>query len=139
MHENLPYRATKWLAAIALATWARVPGLVQTLILFMALDFLTGVLAAVVRKGVSSDDSFRGLAKKALVLILVGTSHIASDTLHLGVDFGSVVALAYIANEIISITENCARAGVPIPAPLLDVLSKFKAKTKTRSSEDLKA
>lgn len=138
MESNLFYRSVKWLAALIFATWTSIPHLVQLLIVFMALDLATGILVAIIKKEVSSDVSFGGVAKKALVLILVGMSHIASDTLHTGVDLGSVVALAYCANEVISITENCARAGIPIPGPLVDILAKFKGKTKTQAPEDLK-
>ena len=118
----------KWLCLTALVYWAKVPYLVQILVAFMALDMVTGLLAAFVRKEICSEIGARGVAKKVLMLILVAVAHVISDKdpLHLGIDLGNVVALGYLANEVISIVENCAWAGIPVPGPLVDALMKFK-------------
>jgi len=125
MNDNLLFRGVKWGGAVAVSGWAQIPYLVQILIVFMAFDMATGILAAFIRKEVSSDASLRGVAKKTMLLMMVAVAHIASKPLGLGLDLGSVIAIAYVANELISIVENCARAGVPVPQPLLDALSKF--------------
>jgi toxin secretion/phage lysis holin len=132
--DNVAPRAGKWTVAIVAAFWLKIPYMVKLLLGMMALDMVTGLLASFIRKETSSESGARGLAKKALVLILVGVSHIVSDPLHLGVDLGSAVALAYMFNELISIIENAARAGVPIPGPLIDVLRKFKGIPKISST-----
>ena len=126
--HDFVYRIGKWTAATAVGTWAQIPGMVKLLLLFMLLDMLTGILSAFVQKSLCSQDGARGVAKKALILILVGTAHLASDQFHLGLDLGSAVSFAYMVNELVSIVENCAHAGIPIPGQLLDALAKFKPK-----------
>jgi phage-related holin len=84
------------------------------------------------------------LARKSLTLLLVATGSFMSHSMHLGIDVGSTVAMAFAANELISITENCARAGVPIPESLLIVVVRAKklagrSKTPAEVEEELSA
>ena len=120
----------KWLGATVIGTitalWVSLPTAVWYLLLFMALDYLTGIIAGYKKKNLSSDVGLEGLKKKALVLILVGTAHGVSHAAELGYDLGAGVALAYTVNEVISIVENCARADVWVPPVLLDALAKMK-------------
>jgi toxin secretion/phage lysis holin len=127
--ESASLIAAKWIAAFIVSFWLRVPLTVQILVACMGLDFITGLLVAFIRGEVASHKSFIGLAKKTLILILVGAAHLISDAMKLQFDLGAFVAVAYIINEVISITENCANAGIPIPPALLDVLVKAKKYT----------
>ena len=79
--------------------YGEVTGLFWALIAFMALDYITGVIVAVIEKRLSSEVGFRGLAKKFLILVFVAVGHIA-DTYILGGTPAamSAVMLFYIAN-----------------------------------------
>lgn len=121
--------AAKWAVAFCLSFWLGIPLTVQVLVICMALDFVTGLLVGFIQREISSHRGFVGIAKKVLILILVTVAHLISEALKLPFDLGAGVAIAYIVNEVISITENCANAGVPIPPVLLDFL--LKAKTMT--------
>ncbi len=107
--------------------YGEVTGLFWALIAFMALDYITGVVVAVIEKRLSSEVGFRGLAKKFLILVFVAVGHIA-DTYILGGTPAamSAVMLFYIANEGISIIENAAALGLPVPKKLKDIMAQLK-------------
>jgi len=97
--------------------------------LMVAADYITGVMCAIVDKSLSSEVGFRGIFKKVLIFILVGIGHII-DT-HLIGD-GSVLRTAiiffYCSNEGVSMLENAARLGLPIPEELKDILAQLHNK-----------
>lgn len=121
--------AVKWIFAFLISFWLGIPLMVQTLVICMGLDFATGLLASFISHSLGSHKGSIGIAKKVLILILVAMAHVITEVLKLPFDLGVVVASAYIVNEVISITENCANSGVPIPPALLDVLLKAKKLT----------
>lgn len=124
------YYVAKFIVALAASFWLSVPVMVQLLVGAMALDFFTGLLIATfIERNLDSHKSYVGLARKALTLVIVTTGAIIPKVLKVDIPLGSWIAAAYIINEMISITENCARAGVPIPPALLDVLAKAKNMT----------
>ena len=98
-------------------------GLLYALLAFVVLDYITGVMCAVVDKKLSSEIGFKGIFKKVLIFALVGIGHIL-DTQVIG--NGSVLRTAVIffdlSNEGISLLENAGRLGLPIPGQLKDVL-----------------
>lgn len=109
-----------------LALIITLPVAIKFLLLFMALDYLSGVIAGFRSKQLSSDVGFHGLQKKALVIILVATAHLITHATEIGYDLGSAVAIAYTVNEFMSIIENCNRAGVWIPGILLEAMEKLR-------------
>lgn len=112
--------------------YGEVSGLFWALIAFMALDYITGVIVAVIEKRLSSEVGFRGLAKKFLILVFVAVGHIA-DTYILGGTPAamSAVMLFYIANEGISIIENAAALGLPVPKKLTNIMEQIKNKSES--------
>lgn len=122
--------SAKWVIAFVTSFWLGIPLSVQILVICMGLDFATGLLVGFIRQELASHRSFVGISKKVLILILVAVAHLISEALKMPFDLGVGVAVAYIVNEVISITENCANAGVPIPPVLLDVLLKSKKMTR---------
>ena len=112
--------------------YGEVTGLFWALIAFMALDYITGVVVAVIEKRLSSEVGFRGLAKKFLILVFVAVGHIA-DTYILGGTPAarSAVMLFYIANEGISIIENAAALGLPVPKKLTNIMEQIKNKSES--------
>lgn len=101
-------------------------GLLYALILFMLADYLTGVMCAIADGKVSSSVGFRGICRKVIILVLVGIVH-ALDV-HV-ITEGSILRTAviffYLSNEGISLLENAAHLGLPIPEKLKDVLEQL--------------
>ena len=96
------------------------------LLAFVVIDYITGVMCAVVDKKLSSVVGFKGIFKKILIFALVGVGHIL-DTMVIGT--GSVLRTAviffYLSNEGISLIENAGHLGLPIPAKLKAVLEQL--------------
>lgn len=102
---------------------------IQVLILFIALDYLTGVLGAIVLKRVSSVIGINGILKKSTILIVLIMAVVLDRLLNNGTwAFRTLVCYFYIANEGISILENAVIIGVPVPQKLVDVLKNLKDK-----------
>ena len=95
----------------------------------MVIDYLTGVIIAIINKKLSSHVGFKGLAKKLFVVLMLVVAVMLDRLINGGQwIFRTLVAYFYIANEGISILENIARLGVPIPQKVLDVLAQIKDK-----------
>lgn len=103
-----------------------VDGLLTALIVFMVIDYITGLMCAVEDKKLSSAVGFKGIFKKVLIFALVGIGHIL-DTRVIG--SGSVMRTAviffYLSNEGVSLLENAAYLGLPIPQKLKSVLEQL--------------
>ena len=113
-------------------------GLLYALIAFVVIDYITGVMCAIYDKNLSSSIGFKGMCKKVLIFLMVGIGHIL-DTKVIGT--GSVLRTAfiffYISDEGISLIENAAHLGLPIPEKLRDVLEQLHNRSeKTETKED---
>ncbi len=101
-------------------------GLLYALLAFVVIDYITGVMCAVVDHKLSSQIGFKGIFKKILIFALVGVGHII-DTQVIGT--GSVLRTAviffYISNEGVSLVENAGHLGLPIPKKLKAVLEQL--------------
>lgn len=104
-------------------------GLLKALTAFIIIDYITGVIAAVITKKLSSEIGFKGIAKKVFILSLVAVGHII-DTHVIGESSlcRSAVIGFYIANEGISILENAAVLGIPLPEKLVEIFQQLKEK-----------
>lgn len=104
-------------------------GFLYALVALMVADYITGVMCAIVDKSLSSVIGFRGIFKKVVVLVLVGICHIIDSHL---ISDGSVLRTAiiffYCSNEGVSMLENAARLGLPIPERLKDILAQLHNK-----------
>ncbi len=104
-------------------------GLLYTLIAFVAVDYITGVMCAVADKKLSSQVGFKGICRKVLIFALVGIGHML-DTQVIGA--GSVLRTAviffYLSNEGVSLIENTAHLGLPVPEKIKEVLSQLHDK-----------
>ena len=101
-------------------------GLLTALIVFMAIDYVTGLMCAVADKKLSSSTGFKGICKKVLIILLVGVAHIVD--LHVvgsGNALRSAVVCFYLSNEGVSLLENAAHLGLPIPEKLKTVLEQL--------------
>jgi toxin secretion/phage lysis holin len=104
-------------------------GFLYALVALMVADYITGVMCAIVEKKLSSEIGFKGIFKKVLIFILVGVGHLIDTNL---IGDGSVLRTAiiffYCSNEGVSILENAAHIGLPIPQKLKDVLGQLHNK-----------
>ena len=101
-------------------------GFLYTLVAFVVIDYLTGVMCAINDKTLSSAVGFRGICRKVLIFAMVGLANIL-DVYILGE--GSVLRTAviffYLSNEGVSMLENAAHLGMPVPDKLKDVLEQL--------------
>ena len=101
-------------------------GFLYALVAFVVIDYLTGVMRAVIDKKLSSEIGFKGIFKKVLIIIMVGVGHIVdSQVLGTGVAIRTAVIFFYLSNEGVSLLENAAHIGLPIPAKLKAVLEQL--------------
>lgn len=101
-------------------------GFMYALITFIVIDYVTGLMVAVLERKLSSQVGFRGIFKKVLIFVMVGIGNILD--VHLiknGSAIRTAVIFFYISNEGISIIENSAKIGLPIPEKLKDVLKQL--------------
>ena len=105
--------------------------LLIALVIFMCLDYITGVVCAVMDRKLSSAVGFRGICRKLLIIALVGVANVA-DTSVLSSEgvLRSAVICFYLSNEGLSILENAARAGLPVPGKLRDALIQLHGREK---------
>lgn len=101
-------------------------GFLYALVAFVVLDYITGLMCAVLDKSLSSEIGFRGIFKKVLIFSLVGIGHIIDQSV---IGDGSVIRTAviffYLSNEGVSVLENAAYIGLPVPQKLKDVLEQL--------------
>ena len=104
-------------------------GLMIALVVFVILDYVTGIMCAVVDKKLSSAVGFKGICRKVLIFVLVGIGNLV-DVYVLGQEgvLRTAVIFFYLSNEGISFLENAGRLGLPIPAKLKDVLEQLHDK-----------
>ncbi len=102
-------------------------GFLYALLAFVVIDYITGIMVAIINKELSSAVGFKGIFKKVLIFFLVGVAHIL-DTQIIG--DGSVLRTAviffYLSNEGVSILENVTLIGLPVPEKLKAVLEQLR-------------
>ena len=101
-------------------------GLIIALIAFVVLDYITGVMCAVVDKTLSSEIGFKGIFKKELIFVLVGVANILDvNVIGTGSVLRTAIIFFYISNEGVSFLENASHLGLPIPERLKEVLQQL--------------
>lgn len=120
------------------AFWSAMVGslglAVSVLMVVMLADYVTGLLCATVNKELSSSKGTRGFIKKLIVLILIGLVYLLEAS-SLGTQHAADgAAIAYIAIEFISVTENAGRIGVPL-GPLKNIIAILKEKISSKGDE----
>ena len=105
-------------------------GFLYALLAFVVIDYITGLMCAVLDKKLSSEVGFRGIFKKVLIFALVAVGHIIDQNV---IGDGSVIRTAviffYLSNEGISILENTVNIGLPVPQKLKDVLEQLHSRS----------
>ena len=101
-------------------------GYLYALIAFAVIDYITGVMCAITDKNLSSSVGFKGICRKVLIFTLVGIGNIVDVyVLGQGGVLRTAVIFFYLSNEGVSIMENSAHLGLPIPAKLKEVLEQL--------------
>ena len=101
-------------------------GFLYALIAFTVIDYITGVMCAITDKNLSSAVGFKGICRKVLIFTLVGIGNIVDVyVLGQGGVLRTAVIFFYLSNEGVSILENSAHLGLPIPEKLKEVLEQL--------------
>jgi toxin secretion/phage lysis holin len=112
-------------------------GFLYALIMLVVIDYITGLMVAVIEKRLSSELGFKGLFKKILIFAMVAIAHLIDDSLIGGGEIlRTVVIFFYAANEGISVLENASRIGLPIPEKLKEILLQLHKKSDAEKNKE---
>lgn len=101
-------------------------GLLYALIVFMVVDYITGVMCAINDKKLSSAVGFKGICRKVLILMLVGIANLLDVTIiGTGAVLRTAVIFFYLSNEGVFLLENAGHLGLPIPEKLKEILAQL--------------
>ena len=101
-------------------------GLLYALVAFVVIDYITGVMCAINDKTLSSEVGFRGICRKVLIFLLVGIANILDvQVIGTGSVLRTAVIFFYISNEGVSLLENAAHLGPPVPEKIKTVLEQL--------------
>ena len=105
-------------------------GLLIALVAFVVLDYISGVMCAIADKTLSSEVGFKGICRKVLIFLLVGVANILDvQVIGTGSVLRTAVIFFYLSNEGVSLLENAARIGLPVPEKLKVVLQQLHNKS----------
>ena len=104
-------------------------GLLYALSVFVAIDYFTGILCAIVEKKLSSETGMRGIIRKVTIFLVVGVAHVVDGAIGNGELVRTATLIFFISNEGISLLENAGRIGLPIPPKLKGILSQLHNKS----------
>ena len=112
-------------------------GLLIALIVFSALDYLTGVMCAIADKTLSSAVGFKGVARKVLIFALVGVGHILdTHVVGSGSALRTAIICFYLSNEGVSLLENASYLGLPVPEKLKAVLEQLHGRAEKEETKE---
>ena len=101
-------------------------GLLYALIAFVVIDYITGVMCAIINKQLSSEVGFKGIFRKVLIFLLVGIANIIDvQVIGTGAVLRTAVIFFYISNEGVSLLGNAGHLGLPIPERIKTVLEQL--------------
>ena len=129
------------IAITALGGWlgyflGGMDGLMIALLVFAVLDYVTGLMCAIADRKLSSAVGFRGICRKALIFALVGVGHILdTHVVGTGSALRSAIICFYLSNEGISLLENAAHLGLPVPEKLKMILEQLHDKDRTEPTD----
>ena len=110
--------------------FGELDGFFYALIAFVVIDYMTGIMCAVVDKSLSSNVGFKGIFRQVLIFVMVGIGHVIdSQIIGNGDALRTAVIFFYISNEGVSLLENAAHVGLPVPEKLKDVLAQLHDRT----------
>lgn len=101
---------------------------IQSLLIVMVIDYLTGIASAIYNKNLSSKIGLKGILKKFCYLLVVALSVVIDNLLGQSGLIRSLVIYFFVANDGLSIIENMAEMNVKLPQKLIDALDQIKKK-----------
>ena len=111
-------------------------GLLIALVVFVAVDYVTGVMCAISDKKLSSEVGFKGICRKVLIFLLVGIANIVDvQVIGTGSVLRTAVIFFYLSNEGVSLLENAAHLGLPVPEKMKDILAQLHDRAENTESE----
>ena len=129
-------------AITAIGGWAGyfvggVDGMLLALIVLMGLDYVSGVMCAIEDRKLSSAIGFKGICKKLLILMLVGVANILDvNVVGSGAVLRGAVICFYLSNEGLSLLENAAWLGLPVPDKLREILAQLHERSKKEAEKE---
>ena len=98
----------------------------RQLLAFVVIDYITGVMYAIADKNLSSEVGFKGICRKVLIFLLVGIANVLDvQVIGTGSVLRTAVIFFYISNEGVSLLENAAHLGLPVPEKIKTVLEQL--------------
>lgn len=111
--------------------------LLYALIAFVVIDYITGVMCAIIDKTLSSEVGFKGICRKVLIFLLVGIANVIDvHIIWTGCVLRTAAIFFYISNEGISLLENAAHLGLPVPKKVRDVLEQLHDRAEDTENEE---
>lgn len=111
-------------------------GFLYALVTFVVVDYVTGVMCAINDKTLSSAVGFKGICRKVLIFLLVGTAQILDvNVIGTGSVLRTAVIFFYISNEGVSLLENATHLGLPIPEKIKDVLQQLHDRSEEKEEQ----
>lgn len=111
-------------------------GLLYALLVFVIVDYITGVMCAISDHSLSSEVGFKGICQKVLIFILVGVANIMDvQVIGTGSVLRTAIIFFYISNEGVSLLENAGHLGLPIPEKLKSVLEQLHDRAEEKEDE----
>lgn len=111
-------------------------GLLVALFVAIVLDYITGLIQAGINGKLSSSIGFKGILKKALILVVVGLAHVIDNCVGSGETWRNIAIVFYICNEGLSILENIVACGVPVPEKIKEALLTLQEDDEKEGDQD---
>lgn len=125
--QQLAEGAVALVATVATAAFGGWDVAIKLLVTLIVIDYVTGFLASIRHKRLNSDVMFWGGIRKGVVFFVIIIAVLADEMLNNSQPvLRTLVIYYYIAREGLSVTENCALLGVPLPEKLVEVLAQLQ-------------
>lgn len=125
-----PHTISNFLLSLLVYLIGGLDNLIITLLIFMLLDYSTGILKAIYKKELNSKISLKGIIKKIGYIFVVITATLFDYIINKDeMPIRNLTLYFFIANEAISILENWAILGLPLPKKLSEVFEQIKNKS----------
>lgn len=111
-------------------------GFLYALVAFVVVDYMTGVMCAIIDKTLSSSIGFKGICRKVMIFLLVGIAQILDvNVIGTGSVLRTAIIFFYISNEGVSLLENATHLGLPVPEKIKDVLQQLHERSEEKEEK----
>ena len=111
-------------------------GFLYALVAFVVVDYMTGVMCAIIDKTLSSSIGFKGICRKVMIFLLVGIAQILDvNVIGTGSVLRTAIIFFYISNEGVSLLENATHLGLPVPEKIRDVLQQLHERSEEKEEK----